>query len=260
MLRLRFSPVTEGRLTVDHISYEADDAEHTNRTTRNYSFAMSHDLSKALSLEASLGFTRVETDETIAMMRTTSVEDGATGMIGLTWELPNGTLGASFERIINHNGARDELTLSRELDLPAGALLASIGATNGPSGKTHLIGELSWQHALRTGILSAKLARSVATSSDDEDELLTRFSLAYNHEINAFSGLSLSASYIVNEDFLTGSKTENASLGLSYRRDLDRDWSLTAGYTWRQRDETGSSGATSHAVFIALGRSFSFRP
>ncbi len=259
-LRLRFSPVMEGRIAADLDTYEADDAEQTDRSTRTLALGLTRDLSKRLTLDAELGFSRVETDETIGGLRSTTVEDGLTGRLALNHEMPNGTLGATLSRIVNHNGARSEFTLSRGLEFPAGALSASLGAVQGYSGRTRLIGALDWRHDLARGSLSARLSRAVTTGSDDDDQLVTLLRLAWTHEINPLSRLGLTATYTLNDAFLTGTKTKNTSLGLSYSRHLTEDWRLTAGYTWRHREETGAPGATSHAVFVALGRSFTIRP
>ncbi len=259
-VRLRFSPIMEGNFKADYNTYEADDTPKTDRRSTLYSFGISRDLSKALTLEAALGYSKTETDETIGGIRSTTTKDGATGSLGLTWEQANGTLTANLEHSVDQNGARTEFTLGRSLDLPRGSLSASIGASRGDSGKTEMIGALDWRHDLPGGSLSARIARSVASGTDDTDELLTRINLNYNHEINAVSSFGLTASHIINDQFLTGTKVRNTSVGATYRRSLTQDWDMRFGYSYRTRQETGAARAKSHSVFVSLDRQFSIRP
>ncbi len=259
-LRMRLSPVTEGRLVFDYNTYEARDAELTDRITTLYSFGISHDLSRAMSLEVSLGYSRSETDKTIGGVRGTRTEDGITGGLELTLARPNGTASIGIDHTVNHNGERTEFTLARSIDLPAGQASASIGASTGNNGRTHLIGALDWQNELPRGILTVGLSRAITPGTDDDDELQTRLRISYTQELGPVSNLALTATHVVSDEFLAATKVQNTALGISYNHSLDRNWTMTTGYTWRRRAETGQASATGHTVFVSVGRRFSIRP
>lgn len=257
--RLRFSPVSEGHLRADHDTYKADDAQFTERRTSRYSFGLTRALSKTATLDASVGYNRIESDQTIGGLRSTTRIDGATGALGLTYAMVNGTLTANLDRTVNQNGGRTSISIGRSLELPRGALSSSIGATRGQSDTTRLTGSLNWRHDLPRGSLTADLSRSVTNGDNDEDALRTRLSLGYNHQINAISSFGITLSQNLNDEIFTGKQTENTRFGVTYRHELTRDWNMDVGYKYRTRKETGLSRAQSHAVFLELSRKFSIR-
>ena len=54
---------------------------------------------------------------------------------------------------------------------------------------------------------------------------------------------------------------ERTTLDAAYSYDLTQDWALTGGVSIRTRSDSTSPGdARSNAVFLGLGRSFSYRP
>ena len=257
--RLRFSPVSEGNFRIDHDTYKAEDTQLTERRTSRYSFGLTRALSKTATLDAAIGYNRIETDQTIGGLRSTTEVDGATGALGLTYAMANGELTADLDRRVNQNGGRTNFSIGRALELPRGSFGASIGATRGQSDTTRLIGGLNWRHDLPRGNLSADLSRSVTNGDDDEDQLRTRLSLAYNHEINTVSSFGVSLSQTLNDNINTGILTENSRFGVTYSHELTRDWNMDLGYNYRTRKETGLSRAKSHAVFLEISRRFSIR-
>ena len=257
--RLQFSPVSEGYLRADHDTYKAKDAPLTERRTERYSFGLTRALSKSATLDASIGYNRIETDLTTGGLRSTTQEDGATGALGLTYAMVNGSLTANLDRTVNQNGGRTSISIGRALEFTQSALSASIGATRGQSDATRLTGSLNWRHDLPQGNLTADLTRSVTNGDNDEDALRTRLSFAYNHEINDLSSFGVSLSQTINDEIFTGTQTENTRLGVTYQHALTSDWNMDIGYTYRTRKETGLTRANSHAIFLELSRSFSIR-
>lgn len=258
--RLQFSPITEGTVSLKQSKYDAEDAISTDRSTTTLSFGVKHALSKVLDLDASVGHTVVDTSETVALITTTTRETGATGRIGLTYDLPNGSASANISAKTNQDGTRLGFGVGRKLDLPDGSLSVNLGVTRLENQDPELTASLNWAKELPNGQLNARLRRSVSTNSSDRDTLSTALVLGYQHDLNRISGLNFNLSYAVTDETGPDNQTEQMSFSTSYRRALTRDWDVNVGYAYRMRDEDTIGRADSQSVFLTLSRSFEWRP
>ena len=116
---------------------------------------------------------------------------------------------------------------------------------------------------LPSGSISFNFGRSASTNGLNQEILDTRIGVTYGYVISSVSNLGLSLDWGKSEDTnpIGGASTiERTDLTASYSHDLTSDWSLTSGMTYRMKTETGKADANSTAVFVTLGRNFSFRP
>jgi hypothetical protein len=183
--------------------------------------------------------------------------------LGVTRDLPNGSAGAAIfvETYTESADNRAGFSLSRALELPAGALAASIGATQLDDANPELTGRLAWEQALPNGGLSLSANRGVQNNADNEPQYVTGLRFGYARDLDPLSQLGLDISYAQTENALPPvNVTSVASLSAIYSRDLTPDWALDIGYTYRQSDETGSGIARSNAVFVGLRRAWELRP
>ena len=179
--------------------------------------------------------------------------------LGLTRTMDRGTASATLSADRSDAGTRLGFRLGRALDLPGGALSASLGATRAPDGLNGVTGSLNWQHALPSGQISAALTRGITQTATATDQLTTALSLGYTQALTPSSTLALNLSYAVNDPGGAGASVTNRGLDATYSHALTADWNLDAGYSYRSRD-AGAGLANSSAVSLTLRRAFNLRP
>lgn len=253
--RLRFSPVTTGLISLEVEQYRAEDPETTHIDTTAASFGVLQGISPSTRLEASLGYSRVETEE----FGITTVEQGPTLDLGLTRDLPNGTADVSLESINDRNGSRITLDFGRAMELPAGSLSARLGVSRLEENDPNLIGSVNWLQTLPRGEFNARLSREAASTDDEVETVTTFLSLGLTRDINAVSNIGLGLVFAVVEE--TGENRVNrADLSARYTRNLTPEWDMNVGVNYRTRREESVDSASSESVFFSLSRSFDLRP
>ena len=261
-LRFTLSPVTEFRLTARAEDYKADDDPETRRKTRSVSLGLTQALSQIDTLEASLGYQRIETEETVLLAREATTNAGLFGSIGLTREQRRGSIGTAFDLRRSVNGSTAIWRVNRTLELPRGALDVSLGVSSDVSGRIRPTGRANVTYELARASFTAGIEQEFSTSTQGTELRNTRASLGYRHEVNSLSQIAVSANFVEFAE-LTGadpSDTRRAEFRITYDRDLTRDWRLSSGYEHRFRSETGESNARSTRVFMVLERAFEIRP
>ncbi len=260
--RFTLSPVTEARVVLRYDDYTADDVEQTDRQTTSYSLGLTQALSPIDTLDVSLGYQQIETEETILGIRDSDTQTGLIGSIDLTRELTRGTIGTSFDLRESVNGQTATWLVNRAMPLPRGAIEISLGATSDVDDTVRPVGSLDFTHEMKRSTLTASLERQVRTSSRSNELRTTSASLGYNYEINSLSDISFSANYaeLKQAGGPAVNDTTRTDLRATYSRALTPDWRLSSGYEYRIRDETGVGDATSNRVFLTLEREFTVRP
>lgn len=260
-LRFDISPLVRTRLRLSERLYSASDSLETDRETQDYVLGATIDLTKTLELDASLGATRILTDETISGTRSSREQNGTNASVSLVQQMTNGQVAFSFIRSYGVNSGRSTIEVSRQLELPRGSLEAALGATRGIEGNTEVTGRLAYTQDLLRGSLSASVQRNVVTNVLNEDVLTTRASVSYKADLSGISALSLGLDYTRVTDGGTGTSTERerATFRATYSRDLTEEVAMVAGYQHRLRSE-GDQQADSNSVFLTLSRKFDLRP
>jgi hypothetical protein len=251
--RLRISPVTEGSVALSYATYE--DSDDTERDTSAVNFGVKHELSPATRFEAALGYAVVDTDEA----GTASREEGSTARFGIEYDMPDGSIVADFASTIDQNGAQRTLSFGRDLERRSSKISARLGLSDTSDRGTDLIGALSWQQALPTGAIEARLARRVQSVGDDGYQLRTLVSLGYARDINPVSVIGFDLDYAWFDEIGANSVTQG-TVTATYSRAVNADWNMNFGAKYRLRDEDTVGEATSTGVFISLSRDFSYRP
>lgn len=269
--RLTLSPVTETRLVLRYRDYSADDTEQTDRQTSSVNLGLTQALSPVDTLDVSLGFQRIETEESVVLgglpvaivgPRRSETETGVIGDLTLTRELTRGTIGTTFNVDESENGRTATLRVNRALPLPRGSISLSLGATSNVEDTLVPVGSLDFTHEMPRSTLTASLQRQVRTSDRSNELRTTSVEVGYDYEINSLSGIGLSANFaeVAGSGGPAVDDTSRADLRATYRRDLTRDWQLSTGYEYRIREESDVGEATSNRVFLTLQRNFAVRP
>lgn len=120
-------------------------------------------------------------------------------------------------------------------------------------------------YALPRGEISGRVFQSYGLGSEGDDRRVTGAGLGYRHEVNSFSGLLFdfratnSASADDETDDLSAADEDDRSqidFTATYDRSFTRVVSGSLGYRLTQRYEDDPGDATSHQVFVQIGRSF----
>ncbi len=257
--RYRLSPVAEARLTASWEEYDADDTVNTNRETLGLTAGLVYDIDPVTQLEASLGYTYITRTTNLP---SSTVQEGLSGSVGLTREMVNGSAGLAMESDLTANGRLSTLTARRAVELPTGALEASVGLSLGPSGTFIPIGSLDYIYALPRGEITASIRRTATINTAGNDVSKIGASLGYSTEINRVSSLAFEADFASVADLGAApvDRTTLTSLRATYAYELTPDWDLAAGYEHRIRTETGETRRSSNEVFLTLNYTFDNRP
>lgn len=256
-LRLDLTPASRLTLTGSATDYEAANTVNTRRENRSLGLGYSAQLDEATELSARIGWSEVRVEETGG----TTLREGMTFGFGASRALAVGSLGVSYDRSLDSNGARDTINLRHTRETQTLDIGLGLGLTRGTTGTTSVIADVSLEKALPRGAFTFGLSRSVATNNNLADVLYTRANASYTHEIDTLSSVSLGATYARTEDGGAGNTatSSRSALSVTYNRALTEDWRMSAGYEHRRLQNT--TGDTSgNAIFVTLGRSFEFRP
>ena len=265
---LRFSPRTEGILGYTQEDYDASDAQGTERTTREISFAVTHEATPLMLLEASIG--TAEIDESFSAPGVIDDdESGLIGSFGITRELPRGSVGLSLESEIENTGRRTRLEVERTFVMPRATLTLSGGIADSENGDIEPISRLDYAYQMPTGVLDVTLSQSVNTTEDGEDILQLRAGIGYVHDVNAISSVSTRLDFVSISDAGGGGggvgpgavqDEQRGTFSVTYTRGLTPDWFLDVGYQYNFEDTESTSSANSNQVFVGLNRSFRILP
>lgn len=254
---LRFSEVTTGIIGLSAEQYDAENAEMTDRLTSEITFGIEHEISPRARVDASIGYSVIDTEELI------SGDTRTTGLIwhlGAEYDMPNGVLTAEFDSSRDTAGRLRTFRIGRSLEIPDGTLSGSIGVADIPGGSTEIIGDLSWRQELGPNEIIAEISRSVSTSTDDESRATTTAGIGYVWGLSPLSSVRFNVAYALTDGTATEAEVERTDLSAVYRRALTPDWNLNTGVIYRTRDEEGVGRAESPSIFVSVDRQFSVRP
>ena len=238
-LRLDVTPLLTTRIGLG-VSRADTGEDFGSYETRSASVSADYRPTERLSLQASLGVAetfREEGDRT---------ETGITASLGGAYELPRGSIGLSYARVFDISGARDEIALRRDIDLPGGdALGVEVGLSRDEGGTTETIGAVDYVRTGRRGDLALSFGRSVRSTVSGNSAAVTTLGAAYRRELTRRDGLTVTA------DYTSVGSAESGRVAVGLDRQITRDWGLSAGVERRIRN-----GREDDAVFLTLGRRF----
>ena len=178
---------------------------------------------------------------------------------GLSFARSRGDINLNAGLADTKEGTRTSLSFGRSFDLPRGSLSFSLGTTLTADGGTQLTGSLAGSRQLAQGEVSGSLRRNVITATDGET-VVTALSADYSRALTSRVGLTIDTGMVLTDETETGETAQSVEASARLNFTLARDWSLGTGASYRLRDSSDNERANETAVFVTLGRSFSFRP
>lgn len=211
------------------------------------------DLSPVLHLTLGLDDRRFDQDG--ADLRETQSLD-----LGLTLDRPTGALGLEVTAADTPEGQRLGASFEHQIDLAAGSVTYSLGATRGVRDRTYVTGALNYAQELPGGSLTLGLLRAVQPSPDtDAETLLLTSSLGYRHAVTPNANLALALNWAEQRDTSSDLATANTNLSATWTQSLTPDWALDLGYTHLLRNADTTGHGQSDQVSLTLHRAFSLR-
>lgn len=254
----RINPSVTANLTAKYIDFDAA-AGGVNRETVGFGAGVDLRLSPIWSTSVSLSY-----DDIDRSGAEDGSDEGITGIVNVTREMPNGSLGLNFESDVasNENSRRTFLAVTRSMELPRGDLSYSLGVTGAGSviGLDPLV-NVDFTHNRPTQQISLGLSQQVNTDTDNEEQLNTSLNASFDQQINNTSSFGVGFSFFDRNEL--GDNQDDGhrwTVEVTYRHDLTRDWGLVGGYSYTRSKEDGEDKRTRNSVFIGLERSFNWTP
>jgi len=253
---LRFSPATQGTFTVTLTDYTSSDAVSTSSETMRYSFGVTHELARALTIDANLGFREKSTTAS----GTTTTRNGLQAGVDLTQVLANGTVFGGLQYDASLTATSTALTVGRSLDFPSATLSADVTADWNGGASPQILGRATFTQQLPSGSVSANFSQTLFEDSLSQDIKFSRLGVGYQKSLNSNSDINLAFDFRRSEDARLGTAaTKNrARLSATYSRNLSPVWDLSVGYLRQQNSGSAITTATSDKVFLTLARDIQF--
>lgn len=256
-LSLRF--VIDPRLTATLAlrGSETDvDTPGTDQQRVSVNAGMDVAVNPALTTSLRLGTTRITDTGPLG----TDTTEGVTASLSATQDLPNGNLSGSISSDVTTAGRQTTVRVDRSLDLPRGTLGFGAGFSQLDAGDLQTLARLSWSGESPRAQYGLTLDRTLAVNRDGDSAINSQISLSWQQELDRFSNLGAGLSLRDTDRLDTGADSTQASLSLSWRRDLAQDWGLRTSYTHRWSRETGAADSDDYTVFVGFERGFQWRP
>lgn len=198
--------------------------------------------------------------ETTRDDRDTISSDGTVARLSVTEQLSNGNVSFLATSRLYETGRRNQMSVGRRLDLPAGAFYGAIGVANNDNFDIRPFVNLSYSMFRPTSQLTFNFNQALDVDDEGNDVLNAGLSADYSYQINQVSSIYLSA-LAANRLQLDDASTENdisrITLIAQYNHTITRDWQMSTGLRHRSRYEEYDDNALSNAFFVTLTRSFS---
>ncbi len=255
-LNARISPTTRGTFSITQTNYASQDATSTKYQQMDYVFGISHELSRATTVSANLGYR----DKRTTISGATTQALGLVGSITGTRTLPNGTLFGGVTVDIAAAAPKTVLNFGRTLDLPDGTLTAQLSADLTRGNPVRFFGALSYNKQMPDGQFRVNLNQSLSTNNFNQDILRSDLTVGYQKTLNSVAGIDLSLNLSRSEDGGAGAAPtiNRTTISAAYNRAITQDWSFSVGYAHRQASGSAMTTANSDSLFFTLTRDLQF--
>lgn len=253
--------VTEFRLGYDVSQYEADDDLRRERLSQTVALSAERELDALTSVSGRIGYKTV--DETYRATDENGEDHaGIVAGLGIDRDLRTGAISAELSHDVTGAGGRSDLTVTRDFDLPAGALSLTAGVTDTEGTDLQPTGGITFSHKVNRQRLALDARTGIVISDDDVVQRASRVGVSYDFLVNPRDTIGLSLDYARSDNVgdVAATSIRRSTATAQYTRALTGDWNLTTGYSHRFRDQEDTGSAHANEVFVSLGRDFSWRP
>lgn len=260
-LRLALTRSAELQVLTKYREDRDNDATETLQTQTEFGFGLNYVMSEATDFAVTLTHNQLETLTTTGGVRSSSIEEGLTFGLDVTHDLPNGNLVGSLKSDVVSSGRKNSYQLTRQFDLPRGAMSLTFGGSQTENGNLNPLYGVSYSQEFSSSSFSASLTQSSVTEVDGDERLNSRLRASYSKQITNISAINLDFS--VNDSEITGGTgvdSRRTDVSVTYQRELTRDWNLNTGYRYRLTERSGSLDRKSNEIFASATRRFDLRP
>ena len=225
--RLRLNPVLSGALLGSYNYFESEDDAETLIREAEVDVGVIYEPDENLSANFGIGWaTRERRETTDGERETTEDESGPAFRAGVSYDVV------------------DEFILAANAQVTTAAP------------ETRLTGQLRASYQLPRGRIAARLSQDFTGDTEGNEVRVTTARLGLTRDINSVSSIGIDFAYglQVDQDVEGASDVSRADVSAIYSRSITDNVFANLGYRFRWRDEDGT--ATSNAVFVTLGRSF----
>lgn len=191
----------------------------------------------------------------------TETREGPGAALTLTRQMQNGTLTGGLSTSITTSGRRTRLDFGRKAELPRGKFDAGLGLVwrDTGSGPDALL-RLSWDHEMPRARMRLALSQSLADTSDGDEAINSRLGLSWRQELGREASLTAGMSFRETR-YLTGPDPDTSRLGLdlTWRQELRSEIDLVAGYSRSVTRDAGQPDDYSDKIYVGLEKSFQWR-
>lgn len=230
---LQLNPVLASAVAASYSRYSAESARDLEIRLAEIDAGVIYDASEVLQLAVGLGYAERTREETLLGVREETNDTGPT---------LRGSLDYDFEEFVVRANAR----------------------VSAAAPSTRVDGDLRVVYPLPRGRVNARVFRRYSGSSEGSEVQVTGAGIGVERDINTVSTLGLDFAFAQqtredDEDAATdAADVSRLDASATYSYALTEVVDLDVGYNFRNREDEGS--ATSHAVFVEIGRSFETRP
>lgn len=256
-LSFRLSSVASAYLTGYWNDVDRDDPDAFDQTEQSIGVGTTYALSNVLTFDGQITY-----DEATSTNPAREDTSGLGFALGLNRALTNGVLGLDLTSTETINGARQQVLVSRSMELPRGALNYGIGATKtGGSSISPLFNIGLDYDATATDRFNVNLRQRATVDDDDDETIRTSLSVGYTRSINEISSISASANY-ADQNAVNDADDDSSSFtaSLTYRHDVGADWDMVTGYEYRTSRRDDEENRNRSTLFVGLEKNFDWRP
>ncbi len=243
--------------------YDRDDIDDINsdEIRSAVGIGINADVAPDLSFRGILRYEENEYTSTVGTERVTDTKYSPTLDLSFVKDRQNGVILLALGGELASTGVRTTARLGRQMELPHGAIEASIGVTHSETGNVSPVGSLDWLREYKTRQFSVGFDSSVDTDEDDNEILFSSLGVSFEQALTQLDGLQLNLA-VSGAEGLDESYNDRrqASFSVSYYRQLTSDWQFVTGYRHAYYEDNDETVTTENEVFATVDRRFSLRP
>ncbi|WP_368188405.1 hypothetical protein [Aestuariibius sp. HNIBRBA575] len=243
------TPAITTRLVLEHIDYNVDDSDDTQRITQAARLSTDFQLDQVTRLNLSFGQRSVETQTT----SDTTQQDGSTWSIAAFREDRRGEYGIALDQTVKAGGTRQTLTLSRDADWSLGTIESSLGYVWREDDATSWIGTLDLRIDRPDAAVTLGLSRQANVANDGDVTERSQLRGQMIQQLNAQSQLNFGLS--ASHDAFEIDDQFSAQASATYQRQLNDDATLSVALERRFSRNTADETAHSNGITISFQRS-----
>ena len=233
---------------------DTDDPDLTDQDRFRVGARFRFDLNPATQATLNARFSTFEDFGDTEGRRDTFSLDGS-----LRRSMTNGSATLRANATDTEDGTRYTLSAGRTLETELWEVTGVLGLTRGVDGNVDPTGELGLTRALPNGELTASLARTVRSNTDDEEQEVTTLRLGYATQLTPLTAFNASYAFTDRDAADDGDDGSFSVLSVGVQHSLTRDWSLNVGLQHRINDDATSGKASDSQLSITVRRSLLVR-